>query len=70
MNLMAINALMNLAVNAINAARSVRDLAKTDNPDAVLPTDKELIMKFLTDSQLLDQEATELREWLKTLPTS
>jgi len=70
-NVTTINSIIGIAVQAMTAARVARDAARAANPtapDGSLPSDGELIEKFLTDAKLLEQEATDLRAWLKTLP--
>lgn len=71
MDLNSINSVISIAVQAMNAARMIRDAMRAGNPtapDGSFPTDQELIQRFLTEAKLLDAEATALREWLKTLP--
>jgi len=68
-----VDSVMGLAIKAISLARELRDATKAANPtapDGSIPTDQQLIQKLLTDAQLLDREAAELRVWLKSLDPS
>lgn len=64
-----INPLVGMAVQAITAAKQIRDAVKAAGPQpgVALPTDAELIQKLVTDAGLGKQEAEALRDWAKTL---
>lgn len=63
-----INPLLGAAISIIQTVRAIRASAVIDpaDPDGALPSDAELIERFLTEAGLLKAEAHELREWLKT----
>lgn len=65
-----INPMIGAAVGILNTIRAIRAAAQAANAtdeNGELPSDVELIQTLMTESGMLKTEASELKDWLKTL---